>query len=404
MTGKERLTAAYLGLPVDRPPIWLREGFEVHKPIPPAEDFRDGWRTQKLYRELRECVAPHIDLVEGWGVGPHLNRFLMVPAKSIVNEGAKRDGNTMCTAGRIETPSGPLAFRRVWKHHNNNGWLVEHPVNAIEDLERVAEVRFELDADDIRRRSRSYYDAREAVGNRGVTRLGISSPIVVISGLMDLQLFLELSYTHREYFHQLADEITKRTLAVLDVVFEYLGADGSADPNRTASDTGGSDAALDTTANLGGSEQCTPPMMAPRAFDDYVVPYDGRIVARLKRLGIPVNMHCHGKVRHALGRMIEMGVDATDPVEPPPAGDVTYAEAREIAGEHLTLVGNLEWDELTSAEPDAIRVRVRELLAHGPRRLVLSASAGPNTAITERTATNYRALVEEAVGSVVTVR
>lgn len=387
MTGKERLTAAYLGLTVDRPPIWLREGFEIHKPIPPAEDFREGWRNQELYRELRGEVAPYIDLVEGWGVGPHLNRFLMVPASAIVSDDTGITGNTMYSAGRIETPSGPLPFRRVWKRHNNNGWLVEHPVNSFEDLERVAEVPFELDVDDIRRCAASYYDALETVGDRGVARLGISSPVVVISGLMDLQLFLELSYTQREYFRQLAAEITDRTLAVLNVMFEHL----TVDEQR---------AVFDTTANLGGSEQCTPPMMAPEAFDDFVVPYDGRIIARLKELKIPVNMHCHGKVRYALGRMIEMGVDATDPVEPPPAGDVTNAEAREISGDEITLVGNLEWDELTSAEPDAIRERVREILAHGSQRLVLSASAGPNTYITERTAANYRALVEEAVGSV----
>jgi hypothetical protein len=390
VTGKERLTAAYLGLTVDRPPIWLREGFEIHKPIPPAEDFREGWRNQELYRELRAEVAPYIDLVEGWGVGPHLNRFLMIPASAIVSEGTGVTGNTMYSAGRIETPSRSLRFRRVWKHHNNNGWLVEHPVTSFEDLERVAEVPFALDADDIRRRASSYYDASEDVGDRGVARLGISSPIVVISGLMDLQLFLELSYIHRDYFCQLADEITDRTLAVLDVVFEHL----TTEEHRSVPDT---------TANLGGSEQCTPPMMAPEAFDDFVVPYDGRIVARLKELDIPVNMHCHGKVRHALGRMIEMGVDATDPVEPPPAGDVTYAEARKISGDELTLVGNLEWDELTSAEPEDIRERVRKILAHGSRRLVLSASAGPNTYISERTAVNYRALVEEAVGSVSSV-
>lgn len=377
MNGKERLLAAMRGEAVDRVPIWLREGFEVHKSIPPEDDFREGWRNQRSYRELRDHVAPYIDLVEGWGVGSHLNRFLMVPASAIVHEREGTSGDTLYNEGYIDTPSGPLSFRREWKRHNNNGWLVEHPVNSFEDLEKVAEVPFALDADAIRAAARSYDRALDAVGDRGVVRFGISSPIVVVSGLMDLQLFLELSFVHRSYFHDLLDEITDRTLKVVEVAF--------------------GDRPLETTANLGGSEQCTPPMMRPEAFDEYVVPYDGKIIAWLGMRDVPVNLHCHGKVAHALPRMIDMGVDATDPVEPPPAGDVTYEQARAIAGDELTLVGNLEWDELTSAQPEAIRRHVTDILAHGNRRLILSTSAGPNTYITERTVENYRVMVDTAL-------
>jgi uroporphyrinogen-III decarboxylase len=377
MTGRERLLAALRGQPVDRVPIWLREGFEVLAPIPPADDFRNGWRNQPLYQSLRDYVAPHVDLIAGWGVGGHLNRFLMIPPASIVDTKEGVCGDTLFREGYIDTPKGRLPFRREWKHYNNNGWLIQHPVNSIEDLEKVADVPFRIDADSIRASATSFEKAVSAVGDRGIVRLGISSPIVVISGLMDLQLFLELSYTHREYFHDLLVEITDRTLQVLDIAF------------------GGR--ALDTTANLGGSEQCTPPMMRPKAFDDFVVPYDGKVINWLKDRDVLVNVHCHGKVRHALRCMLDMDVDATDPVEPPPAGDVTYAEAREIAGNDLTLVGNVEWDELTAAEPEEIRDHVRNILSHGNRRLILSTSAGPNTYVSERTATNYRALVDTAL-------
>jgi hypothetical protein len=92
-----------------------------------------------------------------------------------------------------------------------------------------------------------------------------------------------------------------------------------------------------------------------------------------------------------------MGVVATDPVEPPPAGNVTYAEARTIAGDRLPLIGNLEFDELEHGEPDYIRARVREILSLGSRRLILGASTGPISAVTPRLAANYRAWVDEAV-------
>jgi hypothetical protein len=91
-----------------------------------------------------------------------------------------------------------------------------------------------------------------------------------------------------------------------------------------------------------------------------------------------------------------MGVDATDPVEPPPQGDVSYAEARAIAGDRLTLMGPLQWSDLESREPDEIRRQVREVLALGSHRLILTSSAGPITAVTRRLVDNYKAWIDAA--------
>jgi uroporphyrinogen-III decarboxylase len=128
-----------------------------------------------------------------------------------------------------------------------------------------------------------------------------------------------------------------------------------------------------------------------------VVPYEGRLIQWLKERGKLVTVHCHGKVAHALGCMVEEGADGTDPVEPPPAGDCTYEEAREIVGDRLTLMGNLEWDRLEYGTPEEISAQVREILIHGNRRLVLGASAGPISAVTPRLVTNYKAWVDTAL-------
>ena len=118
---------------------------------------------------------------------------------------------------------------------------------------------------------------------------------------------------------------------------------------------------------------------------------------RFKQEGLLAHVHCHGKVRHALQCMLDMGVASTDPVEPPPAGDVTMAEARQIVGDRLTLLGNFEFDELEFASTDHVRRRVEEMLAQGPRRLVLGASAGPSSKITPKLAENYKAWIDTAV-------
>jgi hypothetical protein len=374
MTERERLLSAMTGGAVDRPPLWLREGFPVLDGPAEADDFQRGWQAEPLYRELFEFVRPHAAIIEGWGLAG-TNRTLMIPQKRIRTEVVEETSERRVWRHRIQTPGGELTKVVETRRGLATAWVLKYYVETADDLRKLADVPFEVDPEWAEWSARSWRGTAERVGERGVVRMGLPTPVVAISDNMPLERFLEFSATERELFHELAEEITGRILSVLEALWASCPE-------------------MDTTANLGGSEQCTPPMMRPEAFDEYVVPYDGRIVGWLKERGVAVNMHCHGKVRHALGCMVAMGVDSTDPVEPPPAGDVTAGEAREIAGEGLTLVGNLEFDELEHAEPDDIRARVRELLGVGPERLIVGASAGPISRVTERLAGNVRAWVE----------
>lgn len=377
MTGKQRLTAAMRGEAVDRAPIWLREGFPIGRPDPPPDDFHNAWQLEPIHRDLLADVAEHVDVVRGWGAGGLLNRFCMVHPRHIHHADPRIEGDVKIVRGWIETARGGLTFEDRTRRGEATWWQVEHPVKTPDDLGKLAETPWEFEPGEVEPHVSALGRAHEALGGRGVMRLGVSSPMVTISRCTSLETFLWLSVAERGLLHEVLGEVARRSLAVIDALFGGRG--------------------LDTTVNIGGSEQCTPPMMGPRGYDEFVVPYDGLIVRRLKEHGALVNCHCHGKVRHALRRMIEMGFDSTDPVEPPPAGDVTYAEARDIAGDQLTLVGNLEWSELVAAETDHIRRRVREILSHGSRRLVLAASAGPISAIDRRTADNYRAWVAAAL-------
>jgi uroporphyrinogen-III decarboxylase len=274
----------------------------------------------------------------------------------------------------VDTTSATFTFRDEIKRGVNTYWHIEHLVQTPDDLRKLAEAPFDFEPQDIAIYLEEFEKRHAALGGRGIMRIDYPSPIVAISATMHLENFLTMSALEKGLFHQLLEEITRRLLVITEAIFN----------NR----------AIQTIVNFGGSEQCTPPLMAPEAFDEYVVPYDGRIIARLKELGIPVNMHCHGKIRHALGCMVSMGVDSSDPVEPPPAGDLSYAEAREIADGKLTLMGNLEFDELENMDAGHICRRVREILAPGKERLIVGSSAGPINAVTRRFVDNYKALIE----------
>ena len=375
MTGKERMRAAMAGEPVDRVPIWLREGFDFHLPIPPSDDFSLGWRADPDYVALWEFAREHCDMIVGWAPGGHLNRTLGITASAIEHRTEAVDSNTRRTHTTVHTPKGRLTG--VYESHRNEAtsWALKYPVETVADLDALRSVPFKVEPVDYR----SYERDHERLGDRGVMCLGVSSPWVVFSTCTRFEQALMWSITERGMVHEVLGEITDRILACLARVFERP---------------------LDTVAKIGGSEQCTPQMMAPEAYAEFVTPYESRIVAYLRRQGVLVNCHCHGRVSGALSEMIAAGYDSTDPVEPPDLGgdgDVTMAQAREIVGDRLTLCGNFQFEELERATPEQIRARVREMIDTGKHRLVLSASAGPTAPVSKGMIANYRAWIEEAV-------
>ena len=373
MTHREHFEAALLGRPVDRPPIWLREGFDfIHGPAGEDHPFL-GWQAEKTYRDLWEFAREHCVMQTSWAPGGHFNRYLGVPPSRIRSKREQQADGSIVVENCIDTPKGPLTAMTRHNPGVNTGWKIKPLAESRKDLEKLCSVPFEVEPV----RMQSYHAALERAGDRAVPWTGVSSPFVVVSGCMHLQDLLVLAVTEREFFKELLEEVTRRFLAVLEVML----ADGP----------------LNTMVTMGGAEQCTPPMMRPEDFAELIVPYDGRIVAALKGKVLGVNCHCHGKVRKALEGILAMGYDSSDPVEPPPAGDVSIVEAREIVGGRLTLVGNLEFDELENTDTNHIRRRVREMLATGPDRLVLAASAGPISRVSERLAAKYRAWIETAL-------
>ncbi len=377
MTSRQRLTAALRGDPVDRVPIWLREGFAITEAAAAADDFRLGWQAESLYRELLEHVVPHCDDFVGWGISC-INRQLMTAKSNFRRVVEEESPDRQRWRMEVETAEGTLTCRHEARRGTATTWHLEPLVKDPDDLVALAAVPWQVEPESIEQARGSYESARASAGDRYALRCFLSSPLVCVSGCMSFEDFLEYSIVDSTGLHALCEEMTRRQIAILEEVW-------AAGP-------------IETTVTIGGCEQCTPPMMAPQSFDEFIVPYEGRVVKWLTERGVLVQCHCHGKVKHALKGMLAMGCAATDPVEPPPAGDCSLAEARAIVGDRLTLIGNLEWDELCFAETSHIAARVREILRDGgPQRLILSASAGPISAVDERLVANYRTLVDTAL-------
>jgi hypothetical protein len=149
---------------------------------------------------------------------------------------------------------------------------------------------------------------------------------------------------------------------------------------------------------FGGAEHATPPMMSPYDFDRLVYEYDKPLMDLCHSKGKMVAVHCHGNIRHAVSRFMEMGVDQIDPVEALPWGDISLEEIRQITREQITLTGNIQFSEISSESTEHIRERVRDIIKKaGPERLIISTTGTPPEKITQLQFDNYNAMIDETL-------
>jgi hypothetical protein len=125
------------------------------------------------------------------------------------------------------------------------------------------------------------------------------------------------------------------------------------------------------------------------------------MVDAIRRTGGFARIHCHGRLKSILPHIQGMGADAIDPVEPPPQGDVEFADVRRRYGKDLVLFGNIEINAIEGMEPaDFERLAsrtVRDGTAGEGRGFILMPTASPcGRTIAPRTLKNYETLVRLA--------
>ena len=202
---------------------------------------------------------------------------------------------------------------------------------------------------------------RDAIGG-----CGINSMVAMLVGMMEYELVLEWVLTEPTLIKGLADAWLERTWAKVDFMLSQ---------------------GVGPFWHFNGVERASPPMMGPAQWEELVVPYDGEIMRRIKARDpeAKIHVHCHGRVGTLLDSWIAMGVDSIDPVEPPPQGDIEFAEAKRRVDGRITLYGNIEFCWLDLGTPDEVEARVRQALEEGGKdHMVLWPSASPHQAHTPR--------------------
>jgi len=124
------------------------------------------------------------------------------------------------------------------------------------------------------------------------------------------------------------------------------------------------------------------------------------MVKQIKNYGGLVRIHAHGRVKNVLDYIVDMGADATDPIEPPPHGDVDLKYLRKKYGKQLVLFGNIEIADIENMPSEMFRKVVKQSIADGTsgvgRGFVLMPTSAPyGRIISEQTLRNYQIMVEE---------
>lgn len=322
MTRKERIFAALRGEAVSHVPFAT---YNLHPYVdsPHAKDTS--------YQELLALVEQNAGIYCKLKLEP-TSQPAVLPVERVEWDGDLRIETTILPA-----PEGDLRSVRMTPP-GQPGLVTEHFIKTDEDINRYMSLPWkppEYDPAPLR-------EFAEQLGDRGVMTVSYSDPMYAAASLFDFGEFCIRYATEpasirrlvNYLFEQIADDTRRKALACrgLDIIF--------------------------LTA---GPEIATPPMMPPDAFAELVVPYEKGLIQIIHAEGHLAMIHCHGRVRQVLEGMIETGVDAIEPIEPPPQGDITLTELMNCAAGRLGLLGYIQDQEFHSAPAGTMTRRVEDI-------------------------------------------
>lgn len=107
---------------------------------------------------------------------------------------------------------------------------------------------------------------------------------------------------------------------------------------------------IEAGADIIGVGDAAASLVGPRIYNEYVLPYEKRLVEAIREAGAPVRLHICGNTRRILGSTAELGCGMTDVDYPVPLG-----EARKLMGPDRVIAGNLNpVKEVRDGSPETI--------------------------------------------------
>jgi hypothetical protein len=366
MTQRERMMAAFRLEEPDHFPIHVRG----------VRAWDEQWCESRhdSYEPIIEAVREHGAYEAGSGLGGGL-ALTAYPVETSVEE--QEAGDWVIRRTTIQTAQGPLTSARKNSTRGLPGLQTEYYVKSLEDLDAILSIPYEPVRPDLSR----FDTLEEQIGDRGIVMCALPVPMHRLAMLTGSDRLAVWSLTERERILGAVEVLLERTLDML----EWAIGQGVGPIYATA-----------------GEEFMTPPLAGPRDFREFIVEPGLPVRDRLREAGMLRHIHCHGPLDGVLEEFVTLGADCLHPIEGPPLGDVTFAEAKRRIGDRVCLEGNIQIGDLYHDPTDVLVEKVKRTIDAGAPGggFILCPTASPHTAeLTPQTVKNYLAMIETAVES-----
>ncbi len=388
MTSKERILKSIRGEKIDRVPIYAPSvtGMVINPAGIPivhtvAYLLRDGvpdtdeWITQDPnYLEIVKLAEEKCEKVWTYEFPGFDRRFLLTPREFIKVAQIKENNGSLLITYQLQTPKGGLEYICEKQKNVSTVWDRKPLIEDKKDVGKILSVPYEFEPPDVE----DFFKYKNRIEQKGGLMYAFTStPLVCVSQLFRFEQFLMWCATEKSTILRLIETAFERIYNQL----EYLLQHG-----------------VDPIFQFGGSEQATPPMMSPKLYDEFVVKYDSKLFDLVHRYDGIVAVHCHGRIRGILDKLLTMGADLLDPVEAPPSGDIEIGEAKKKVKGRMTLVGNIQFQDMQACNPERIDEKVREAICSGGKeKFILATTAGPQSSVSSIMRDNYIQFIESGI-------
>lgn len=335
MTSKERLRRAFFHEVMDAPGVCCRASFPGGDPT-----------YAPLIEYLEECS----DLKRVW------NARSCVSGPPVVNEVEPHSVDFERHVETLVTPIRELRAARLVSLKGEPGTHESFMIGSRAD----AEAYLSSPMPAIGGAVDSFFEAEQALDERGIVAVCIgTNPGGRAAALMGTENFALFSVSARD----VVEALCEREMRILLELVKFLVERG-----------------VGPFFSLSCEELTASPLRGPSDFRDFIVRYDKPIVDLIHEAGGRMRVHCRCRVKSFLQDFVDMGVDVLHPVEPPPLGDITAAEAKTLARGRLCLESNIRIGNMHGHSPEAIKRETELLIADAfddRRGLIISPTDSP---------------------------
>lgn len=361
MTSRERLDVTMRGGQADR------------VPAKPPELPSDAPATPEQRKRFAAAFESVNDRMDSWGLEGDTGFFYTCHPDARYREyrrSSRHEGYEELVQ-EMDTPAGRLTGIELVSPVGLPSYQQQYMISRPEEVDILLSAPYELP----RPSPDAYFKKVAAMGERGVVIVGMVNPAYHLHRLLGSESLAYWSVDHRDRLHAICDFFCRRQCDAIRYCLEcgmgpYFG--------------------------WVGPEICVPPLMGPRDFNDFVVPYDRRMADIIHEANGVVWVHSHGAVSKLLEGFAAAGVDCLEPLEPPPQGDVDLADAKRRVGGWMCLEGNFECQDFDTLSPEAMRERVRLALQAGAPGggFIVGVADGPTQPMTPGSVASLVSFVE----------